>query len=279
MNTSEGNTPAASLMGLGAIAILILGGLWAYDFVSGGPYSSLAMTGYNSRLARARASGAGQAVGHWSGSYEARIGVLEVGLDHFAFEERHGCGVVPTAREFGGLHESDGQIVLDRFYGVEVRHFRSVYVPVHWESRAYLVGEEDLPEFCSMVNGATYLPFAIFYKVEALSEYVAEPTVPKAYKKYLLEEPIHTKAIAIGPTLPGEFTSSYGLVRVTLNVGTKDGIYEGSVLARCGKGHDDVRIESATLDESVAVYRGSTDEPLPTLAWCFTTGGPETECQ
>ena len=274
----DSQTPEWHLpLGISACLAFAVGGFALYEHVQGGRYSDFAQSRAATFSRHAQSSATHAGAGHWSGSYQAFIGALDVGTDSFSFTEHHGCGVVPTGYDFGGVRELDGALEFEYFYGSTNRHMRDVYIPVLWKERAYLVGQEDLPEFCSMVNGGARLPIAMFWKENSGRPFTERATVPREFEKYLLPESVHAKTLAVGETEPGKILASHGLTRVTLDAGTSRGVLKGMRLSRCGNHFTEVEIESSSEQQSIGIINGFDQTNGPLVDWCFTTGGVESE--
>ncbi len=265
-------------LGAGLILGIGIGGLALLSYFAGGVYSEFAEVRVEAGSQRARSSAKQVEAEHWAGTYQSFIGELVLGTENFTFTEQHSCGVVPVGRDFGTVHEQDGILHFDYFYGDVNRFMRSVYFPIDWKDRSYLVGEEDLPEFCSFVNGAAHFRLGLFSKKSEPGRFVDRPIVPAEYEPYLLSKPVHLRVSECGEYEPGKVVDSYGLTRVTLDAGQAQGILEGMRVSRCGSPFTELTIESSTEHQSIGVLQHSFDESQPEVGWCFTTGGRESEC-
>ena len=160
-------------------------------------------------------------------------------------------------------------------------------VPVTWGERCYIIPLDDMRGFCNAVNfgseprpdmhTSSYLLRVGDHKKPA----VGIPNIPKEFRGYLLQDPIHAEIVAIEST-----TSQDGCqidtheTTIVLNVGTASkvlpgmsfGVLEPSLIPF------QARVTSVGERSSKAVYKYMTwpgqDFPLPQVGWKMTTRSP-----
>ena len=129
------------------------------------------------------------------------------------------------------------------------------FTRVAWGDRLYLIPNDEAQAFCNAVNlgteprgdenGRFFLRDGDWEKKP-----IGSPAVPKSWERYLLKQPIRGQVVE---ALPGS--------RARINLGSRDGVFEGMMLSDDG-GRRDLRVE-AVAERHSTVHWPASDGRAP----------------
>jgi hypothetical protein len=200
--------------------------------------------------------------------------------------EWHGClGLYD--RNYGAVKLANDRIELtftfDNKNGGSKR-ISEAYVPVQWGDRHYLIGDDEMIEFCHAVNSGRESRgdrhgYFLLRRGDEEKKVDGFPAVPREFKKHLLEKPVETKVIAVGkPTVSGPKDTQMAAYPVTFDAGSNHGLQVGMELFAVPP--QDVpyfscKITKVEPDRCEGVYNYFTSEKLaPQAGWQFSTRDP-----
>jgi hypothetical protein len=229
--------------------------------------------------------------------------------DHpWAGDYHHGDGLgvnilMSIAPQAGYVYEWNGCLgVYDRNYGavkwandrIELtftfdsknggsKEISKAYVPVAWGERHYLIGDDEMIEFCNAINSGREsgdLPYGGFLLRRGDEQKTANgfPAVPPEFKKYLLEKHVEAKVIAVGkPTVSGPKDSQTAAYPVTFDAGSNRGLLVGMELFLCAphESYNACKLTKVEPDRSEGVFsQSASEEVAPKAGWQFSTRSP-----
>lgn len=161
----------------------------------------------------------------------------------------------------------------------------SVYVPVNWGKRRYLIAREEMNKFCNAVNlgsepRAKEQGLFFFRAGDENREASGLPSVPPEYRERILSAPVTATVVSVErmkESIDGKWDSkSY---RVTLDKGNDAGLRtEMTMLPVEPRTQYDSPITESTASTCVVTYTWSSwmgkHLEKPAVGWTFTTRRP-----
>ena len=145
-------------------------------------------------------------------------------------------------------------------------------VPILWGERHYLVGRDEIVDFCNAVNAGDEPREGrdgdfLLRDDDWDRNVVGKPRLPVEYAPYLLSEPLQGKIAATGEstTKEGRAGIRFRTTTVTLNLGKSRGVRTGMKFHLLDESRNDARVIRVLDQESIAevVDILSDDSPGP----------------
>jgi hypothetical protein len=213
----------------------------------------------------------------WAGSYYAGDGTganLSLTLAPqagFAFEWNGCLGLYD--RNYGPVSDA-GELHLHPQLpnATEGIHVEADLIPIAWGNRRYLIGAGKTKDFCNTVNSGgeprtSGHGLYLLRRGDEKQSPTGRPRGPEGVLPCLLETPIRTRIVALGPsTTKDDDKYESRTSRVTLGAGSAEGVWEGMSFAFETGGYDSirvVRVSQHTSEAEIAGWgaRGTTKSP------------------
>lgn len=224
----------------------------------------------------------------WAGNYYLGDGLgMNISLSLApvsGFVYRHtGClGVY--GRNYGSVKVENNRIHLDKVLNRDEAGMDSLPMElliIEWEGRKYLLAKAELTEFANAIN-AGQEPRATRYGRFLLKRGDHEkrahgfPYLPEPHNRYLLKKPIKAKITQVSESSVKNLFDDYTYkeILVTLNVGEKDGVFQGMEFYsyRPKKVFSIAKVESVSKDSCKATITEYGEAgPEPKVGWKYST--------
>jgi hypothetical protein len=199
----------------------------------------------------------------------------------------HGCGGLYELN-YGPVDWKNEQVRLSTIPPNKTGDFFRVFeslIPVTWGPRRYLIPADRMIDFCNGVNSGAE-PRKHVYGMFLLRDgdeqksVTGLPTVPKKYRRYLLDKPITAEITAVGKQL-GQVDQDVKRkgTAVTVNAGEASGLLPGmELLATSSNENHDMTVEITKVEKELSYgvvwqvietdrYNPKVGYKLSTRAW------------
>ena len=184
-------------------------------------------------------------------------------------------------RNYGAVTSDDaGRVLLHCEFPNDRRGFQgtaTVFVPVRWGERQYLVAEDEMLDFCNAVNSglarsAERPRFLLRYDPSGTPPRVdGDPRLPPQYQSLLRRAPIRGSVRSVGPrtTTRSAGGTEFHTTEITLDVGRAHGVFVGMELfVERPEVFDTVRVASVGEHFAVAtITQICRPTPRPKTGW------------
>jgi hypothetical protein len=193
----------------------------------------------------------------------------------------HGClGLYDL--NYGDVAFTNGTVKLLFRYPNKREGFQGIapeFLPVHWGQRHYLISADDMIRFTNAINAGTE-PDVLFGGKSAYfllrrgdEKKPAEglPDIASEYLDYILKKPLTAR---ISSVTESRVEKSRRITRITLNVGSADGLRKG--MEFFVKNPSTIYAEAVVTDvmdhwASAVIEQDQTSDPVPSPGWTFST--------
>jgi len=152
-------------------------------------------------------------------------------------------------------------------------------MPVRWGQRHYLIPVDGMLPFTNAINsgmegGKLFGGRSAYFLLRKGDENKAPeglPSVPSEYLSYILKKPITAKISSVTASQEGK---SKRTTRVTLNVGSADGLRKGMELFVKHPGRIYAEVDVTDVSEhwsSAVIEQDLLSDPVPAPGWIFST--------
>jgi len=224
----------------------------------------------------------------WAGDYFCGDGLgvrllLQVAPNAGFLFEHWGClGLYD--RNWGEIDERDGALAFTCHFVNEREgpFFHSAYVPAKWGERRYLIAPRQMKSFCNAVNmgdeprASGYGDF-LLRRNESETPPTGLPELPREFASMVRDHPLQASVVAVQV---GRFVKTSGVrlrtTVVTLDVGSKDGAWEGMELFVIGQRLiSKLTISKCQDSHCSAESNFRVDEQLPEIGWKLASRPPD----
>jgi hypothetical protein len=222
----------------------------------------------------------------WAGAYYAGDGTganLSLTLaPHagFAFEWNGCLGLYD--RNYGAVASDAGELHLHPRLpnATEGIHVEQDLIPIAWGDRRYLIGAGKTKDFCNTVNsGAEPRTSAhglyLLRRGDETKPATGRPQGPDGVLPCLLETPIQTRIVALGPSSTKDDDKYESRTsRVTLGAGSAEGVWDGMTFVFETGRYDSVRVVKVgehTSEAEIADWGAKGTTKPPTIDALLTT--------
>jgi hypothetical protein len=192
----------------------------------------------------------------------------------------HGC-LGTYDLNYGDVTFTQGTVKLGFKYPNRRRGFEGIapeFLPVQWGPRHYLIPVEDMIRFTNAINAGTEPNpvgrrsfYFLLRRGDEKKTVEGVPTIPPEYLSYILREPLRA---AISSITESRIEKSRRITRITVNVGSADGLKKGMELFV--KKPSTIYGEALVTDvgehwASAVIEQDSKSEPAPSPGWLLST--------
>ena len=150
------------------------------------------------------------------------------------------------------------------------RNYEKTYRRIRWGTKAYLVEEGEMLDFCALVNGVW--KFDRFASLTVDGDFhVERPELPREFEPYLLEAPVHGRVVKADEPVGRSPI-------VTLDIGSEVGLRVGHRLRDCHPFRHALVLDSVEAGRAVGhLERWNPEFPEP-VGECYRSTDEPDEC-
>jgi hypothetical protein len=274
-----------------AVAVLASVALWVGVAAAARAVPTLKLSRWTDQLFEARSERIEREISRlekhqWAGKYQRGLALGDntwlaiAPQEGFVFQERGCVGVYD--RNMGSVAYEKGRLKLSfLFHNDDKSPLTAEIIPVPWGQRMYLVGQNQMHEFCDSVNRGREprnMPGGEFFlrRGDEAKRVNGFPAVPQEFKNLLIKHRIDGDIVAIGASTNRPSVNNIGFTdtTVTIDIGTSDGVRVGRVfyISKPFRNDDTVEITEVSSNrcEGFVIQNGS-GQPPPSVGWKIST--------